>query len=157
MKLFQKKVKLMNLEFYLVSCDNYLRGIYWQRQEMISSSSLAHIDTIFDLATKELSEYFNGDRQKFSIKYKVTGPEFDLKVWSALAKIEYGHLKTYKDIAIEIGHPKAYRAVGSANGRNPLSIILPCHRVVRSDKGLGGYAGGLNVKKELLKIEGYNY
>lgn len=103
---------------------------------------------------KELSEYFNGKRKNFDIPIKLAGTAFQLKVWNELKQIPYGKTASYKDIAIKIGREKAYRAVGMANNKNPVAIIIPCHRVIGSNKSLTGYAGGLDIKEKLLKIEG---
>lgn len=102
---------------------------------------------------KQLLEYFSGRRQTFNIPLNFQGTGFQIKVWQALLNIPFGETRTYKDIAIEIGNEKAVRAVGAANGRNPISIIAPCHRVIGANGKLVGFAGGLENKKILLKIE----
>ncbi|HEY8891903.1 MAG TPA: methylated-DNA--[protein]-cysteine S-methyltransferase [Clostridium sp.] len=102
---------------------------------------------------KQFDEYFRGTRKDFDIKCEITGTEFQKKVWKVLMKIPYGVTLSYKQIAIAIGNEKATRAVGNANGKNIISIIIPCHRVIGSDKSLTGYAGGLNRKKWLLEHE----
>lgn len=104
----------------------------------------------------ELTEYFEGVRKSFDIPYRLTGTEFRLTVWRELEKIPYGATCTYKEIAERIGKSKAVRAVGSACGKNPLWIIVPCHRVVGSDGRLTGYAGGIDMKKGLLETEKKN-
>lgn len=104
----------------------------------------------------ELTEYFEGGRKSFDIPYRLTGTEFRLKVWRELEKIPYGTTCTYKEIADRIGKSKAVRAVGSACGKNPLWIIVPCHRVVGSNGKLTGYAGGIDMKRELLETEKKN-
>ena len=101
----------------------------------------------------ELEEYFCGKRKSFDIPYKLTGTDFQLKVWRELEKIPYGTTRTYSEIAERIGKSKAVRAVGSACGKNPIWIIVPCHRVVGSDGKLTGYAGGVDMKRELLETE----
>lgn len=103
---------------------------------------------------KQLDEYFNGDRKKFDIKFKLQGTEFQKKVWTALTDIPYGETVSYKNIATKIGNEKAVRAVGSANGKNIINIIVPCHRVIGANKSLTGYGGGLHRKSWLLKHEG---
>ena len=103
---------------------------------------------------KELSEYFAGGRKAFTVPVSLSGTDFQLKVWHALADIPFGEVRSYGDIAKAIGIPKACRAVGGANHRNPVSIIIPCHRVIGSDKSLTGYGGGLFIKEFLLKLEG---
>lgn len=102
---------------------------------------------------KQLKEYFDGSRVKFDLPLEVKGTEFQKKVWNELLKIPYGQTKSYKDIAIAIGNERASRAVGMANNKNPIPIIIPCHRVIGSNGKLVGYAGGVNVKEKLLNIE----
>lgn len=106
-----------------------------------------------DLVYKEIMEYLNGKRKTFDIKYEINGTEFQKKVWKELTKIPYGETRTYKEIAMSIGNPKASRAVGMANNKNPISIIVPCHRVIGSDGKLVGYGGGLDMKRALLTLE----
>ena len=106
------------------------------------------------LCIDELNRYFKGDLKNFSVKLNITGTKFEKNVYNALLKIPYGEVRTYKEIAKSINHPKAYRAVGNANSKNKIPIIVPCHRVV-SNSGIGGYSGGINIKKNLLKIEKY--
>lgn len=102
---------------------------------------------------KQLSEYFDGTRKKFSLPLSPQGTVFRQKVWQALTEIPYGETRTYGDIARQIGSPKACRAVGGANNKNPIMIIIPCHRVVGHRGDLVGYACGINVKKFLLELE----
>ncbi|UYO99728.1 methylated-DNA--[protein]-cysteine S-methyltransferase [Oceanotoga sp. DSM 15011] len=103
---------------------------------------------------KQIKEYMNGKRRNFEIPLQTKGTVFQNKVWEELKKIPYGKTVSYKYIAEKINNPKAYRAVGMANNRNPISIIIPCHRVIGEDGSLVGYGGGLHIKRELLKIEG---
>lgn len=105
---------------------------------------------------KQLEEYFQGKRREFDLPLHPHGTKFQQKVWEALRTIPYGEVKTYKDVAISIGNEKACRAVGLANNKNPIPIIIPCHRVIGSSKKLVGYAGGLSTKISLLHIEGYS-
>jgi len=102
---------------------------------------------------RQLREYFAGKRKKFSIKLDISGTEFQESVWYALNKISYGKTVSYAQQAKLVRKPKAFRAVGSANGKNPVAIILPCHRVIASDGTLGGYGGGLSIKRKLLALE----
>ena len=104
---------------------------------------------------KELDEYFAGKRKNFDVPIAFSGTAFQHKVWQELQKIPYGKTISYADLAKASGNPKAYRAAGSANGKNPIAIIIPCHRVIASSGGLGGYAYGLEVKKQLLELEKY--
>jgi methylated-DNA-[protein]-cysteine S-methyltransferase len=104
-------------------------------------------------AFNEFKEYLSGARKNFDISLEPEGTEFQLKVWEALKSIPYGETCSYKDIAEKVGSPKAYRAVGLANNKNPISIFIPCHRVIGSNGKLIGYGGGLDVKEFLLKLE----
>ena len=110
-------------------------------------------DAAFKDIVRLLKRYFNGERIKIDIPFDFQGTDFEKKVWKALLKIPYGKTKTYGEIAKEIGLPNGARAVGNACGKNPIPIIIPCHRVVASNGGLGGYTGGIGIKKKLLKIE----
>jgi methylated-DNA-[protein]-cysteine S-methyltransferase len=105
-------------------------------------------------AASQLCDYFAGRRHTFELPLDPQGTEFQRKVWKALAEIPYGETRSYRDIAAAVGLPRAVRAVGAANGRNPLPIMVPCHRVIGVDGKLVGYAGGLRVKKLLLELEG---
>jgi methylated-DNA-[protein]-cysteine S-methyltransferase len=104
-------------------------------------------------AAKQFNEYFNKDRQNFDLPLILHGTDFQVKVWKALQKIPYGETRSYGELAAMIGNPKACRAVGMANNRNPISIIIPCHRVIGHDGSLTGYGGGLKLKQKLLNLE----
>jgi len=110
-------------------------------------------DTHFTEAVNQLEQYFNGQRQSFSISTHMVGTEFQMKVIKELTQIPFGKTCSYAELAVRVGHPRAYRAVGSANGKNPLPIIYPCHRVIASNGSLGGYSGGLRIKTALLTLE----
>jgi O-6-methylguanine DNA methyltransferase len=103
---------------------------------------------------RELQEYFAGKREAFTIPLDIRGTEFQKRCWQQLLKIPYGETRSYRDIAEAIGNRNAVRAVGLANGQNPIAIIVPCHRVIASDGTLCGYGGGLHIKEELLRLEG---
>jgi methylated-DNA-[protein]-cysteine S-methyltransferase len=103
---------------------------------------------------RQLEEYFAGKRKKFSVRLEFVGTEFQNKVWQALLAIPFGETRSYGEIAKQLGNPQAMRAVGAANGRNPISIIAPCHRVIGSTGKLTGFAGGLEAKARLLELEG---
>ena len=105
---------------------------------------------------KQLEEYFSGTRKSFDIKLAPAGTAFQQSVWQALQKIPYGRTASYKDIAEKIHNSKAFRAVGMANNKNPIAIIIPCHRVIGSNGRLVGYAGGLDLKQQLLELEKNN-
>ena len=105
-------------------------------------------------AARQLGEYFAGKRMRFDLPLAPAGTAFQREVWAALAEIPFGELRSYREIARDINRPRAVRAVGAANGRNPLPIVVPCHRVIGSDGSLTGFAGGLSAKQALLKLEG---
>jgi methylated-DNA-[protein]-cysteine S-methyltransferase len=107
----------------------------------------------FEAARQQLTEYFAGERREFDLPLKLSGTEFQLSVLHALQRIPYGETTSYSDIAERIGRPKAVRAVGAANGRNPIPIIVPCHRVIGSHGDLTGFGGGLDTKEALLRLE----
>ena len=105
-------------------------------------------------AIRQLREYFSGQRREFNLPLAQEGTDFQQRVWQALTAIPYGESRSYRDIAVALGNQKATRAVGAANGRNLLPIVVPCHRVIGSDGWLTGFAGGLEAKRTLLELEG---
>ncbi len=109
-----------------------------------------------DQAYNQLLEYFDGKRKEFDVPYKLIGTPFQKSVWGELCNIPYGETRSYKDIAIAVGNPKASRAIGMANNKNPITVIVPCHRVIGTNGKLVGYAGGLTMKEFLLKMEEEN-
>ena len=108
---------------------------------------------VLDKAKNELDEYFRSQRRAFTIDLDLRGSDFQLRVWRALLEIPYGQTISYADLSRAIGRDGAFRAVGSANGANPVAIIVPCHRVIAADGTLGGYSGGLDLKRRLLALE----
>jgi O-6-methylguanine DNA methyltransferase len=108
---------------------------------------------IVEKASCQLSAYFSGELRSFSLDLEPQGSPFQLQVWQAILRIPYGQTRSYKDIAVEIGSPRASRAVGQAASANPIPILIPCHRVVGSRGELGGYSGGREVKEVLLALE----
>ncbi len=141
---------------YLVASSKGLQGIYWDKQpdQLLKTLDRARPqEKILDDASKQLAEYFAGKRQCFDIPFDVKGTPFQKRVWEELSKIPFGQTVSYQDVARRIKNPKAMRAVGSANGRNPICIIVPCHRVIAADGTIGGYAGGIDIKQKLLKLE----
>ena len=110
-------------------------------------------NTVFNQAEDQINEYFGGARQQFDLQIKPSGTPFQLSVLSALQEIPFGQTTSYRNIAESIGRPKAVRAVGAANGRNPLPIVIPCHRVIGADGSLTGFGGGLAAKSFLLNLE----
>jgi O-6-methylguanine DNA methyltransferase len=103
---------------------------------------------------RELQEYFDGERRRFEFPIDLRGTDFQLDCWRALLAIPYGETRTYADIARAVSRPQGFRAVGMANNRNPIAIVVPCHRVIASDGTLCGYGGGLDIKRKLLELEG---
>jgi methylated-DNA-[protein]-cysteine S-methyltransferase len=132
-----------------------LSGIFMTRQRHFDGKQKdwKRDDARWSSVARQLREYFDGKRRDFDIPLDVEGTEFQMKVWNALCKIPFGRTASYADIARQIGNPKAMRAVGMANGRNPVSIVVPCHRVIGADGSLTGYGGGLDRKKVLLDLE----
>lgn len=108
---------------------------------------------IFAGAVDEIMEYFNGKRKDFTFKIDPRGTDFQKKIWNELRNVPYGKLATYKDIAAAVGNPKASRAVGSANSKNPIPLIIPCHRIVGANGKLTGFAHGLEIKNKLIEFE----
>lgn len=141
---------------FIVASESGICGIYLDRQPVPMAKGLSGASPeIKSLAraVDQLEEYFRGERHAFDLPLDVEGTEFQKKVWKELSRIPYGRTVSYKEIARKIKNENAVRAVGSANGRNPLCIVVPCHRVIAADGSLGGYSGGLAVKKKLLAIE----
>jgi methylated-DNA-[protein]-cysteine S-methyltransferase len=142
----------------LVATDEGLAAVLWENDP--PHRVRLHIDAEDDGhpvlvdAARQLEEYFAGRRTAFALTLDVEGTAFQRQVWSALLAIPFGETRSYGEIAAQIGRPRAVRAVGAANGRNPLSIVAPCHRVVGSTGKLTGFAGGLDVKARLLALEG---
>jgi methylated-DNA-[protein]-cysteine S-methyltransferase len=141
----------------LVANDTALVAVLWEN-ENLKRVRLAELieqthHPILLETQKQLTEYFAGKRQQFDLPLDFEGTEFQQKVWQALLTIPFGETRSYRDIAEQIGNVKAVRAVGAANGKNPISIIAPCHRVVGANGKLVGFAGGLDNKDILLKIE----
>lgn len=119
--------------------------------------SAIDVSPVLDLAETELSEYFAGKRREFSLKVSQQGTPFQEKVWAELSRIPYGTTISYGELARRIGNPKACRACGSANGKNHIAIIVPCHRVIHQDDSLGGFSGGPGIKNRLLELEGAKF
>lgn len=155
MSAIQKKINSKIGILYLVATKNALKSIIWNEQPvpMLEDDATNPAALILLEAELQINEYLEGKRKNFDLPLEAEGTNFQKRVWEALSRIPYGTTCSYKDIALVLQHKKASRAVGTANGRNPLSIIVPCHRVISSDGSLGGYAGGLDVKKKLLAIE----
>jgi len=139
----------------LVATAGTLSGIYMhqQRHRPADDTFGEPDDTVFTQTVEQLCEYFAGRRAEFSVPIAPTGTPFQRRVWTALREVPYGHTVSYRQLADQIGQPTAARAVGMANGRNPISIIIPCHRVIGSNGQLTGYGGGPQRKHQLLDFE----
>ena len=148
---------------YQYSYDTVIGKIYIAEKDNcicnVSFGTLNYKEKETYLITKtysQLKEYFAGNRKIFDIPISANGTEFQIKVWEELQKIPYGKIRTYKEIAENIGNKNASRAVGMANNKNPIAIIIPCHRVIGSNGDLTGYAGGIKLKQYLLNLEKQN-
>jgi methylated-DNA-[protein]-cysteine S-methyltransferase len=141
----------------LVASEQGLAAILWKddspRRVRLTNVVKDENNPILLETERQLREYFAGERQAFSLKLDPAGTDFQRRVWNALLTIPYGDTRSYGQIARQIGRPAAVRAVGAANGRNPISIIAPCHRVIGSTGKLTGFAGGLETKARLLELE----
>lgn len=134
---------------YVGSDGDAVTEVYFTEEPVNSSTSCA----VVDRALEQLKEYFAGERQHFDLPLAAEGTAFQQSVWSQLQAIPYGQLASYKDVAHAVDNPKGVRAVGMANNRNPISIVIPCHRVVGSNGSLTGYGGGLDKKEWLIALE----
>jgi methylated-DNA-[protein]-cysteine S-methyltransferase len=142
----------------LVASDAGLSAILWPNDDparvRLGEPVVSEAHPVLIDAERQLQEYFDGRRKAFDLKLDFSGTEFQRSVWSALLTIPYGETRSYAQIARQIGRPDAVRAVGAANGKNPISIVAPCHRVIGSTGKLTGFAGGLETKAFLLALEG---
>jgi methylated-DNA-[protein]-cysteine S-methyltransferase len=142
-------------ELLVTGDGHHLTGVYLtpHRHGPTADALGVRDDALFAEARRQLAEYFAGARREFTLPLASQGTAFQQQVWAALRTIPYGHTASYGDIARAVGNPRGVRAVGLANGRNPLSIVVPCHRVIGSDGSLTGYGGGLERKQWLLAHE----
>lgn len=142
----------------LAASGQGLAAVLWEKDDparvRLGPRAEASGHPVLEAAARQLDDYFAGRRQRFDLPLDFRGTDFQKQVWAALLAIPYGETRSYADIARAIGRPSATRAVGAANGRNPLSIIAPCHRVIGSNGALTGFAGGLAAKRHLLALEG---
>jgi len=138
----------------LVSDGASLIAIEFENQQNSIGEGAERVDAVLTACRDQLKEYFAGTRRQFDIPLAPSGTAFQKSVWQALSGIPYGQLRSYRDIAEILNKSRAVRAVGAANGRNRLPIVVPCHRVIGSDGSLTGFAGGLDAKRALLKLEG---
>lgn len=145
-------------ELKLVANGSRLAAILWENDKpnrvRLGPMSEAADNPILVRAAQQLQEYFAGTRNRFDLELEFAGTDFQKKVWQALLTIPFGETRSYSEIARQIGNPSAVRAVGAANGKNPLSIVAPCHRVIGASGKLTGFAGGLEAKERLLMLEG---
>ena len=133
--------------------ENQLLTHLFFRQDKAPSGAVEKWTPFLREVAKEIKEYLSGKRKTFDIPLKLYGTDFQLSVWNALLTIPYGETRSYRKIAEQIGNIKACRAVGMANHRNPIAIIVPCHRVIGADGSLTGFGGGLELKQQLLDLE----
>ena len=138
----------------LLSTGTHLAAIEFAHQHSGADDETCTSDPVLERSARQLQEYFAGQRKSFDLPLAPRGTDFQRSVWHALSAIPWGAVRSYADIARAIDKPKAVRAVGAANGRNPLPIVVPCHRVIGSDGSLTGFAGGLDMKRKLLALEG---
>ena len=157
MTLFYKEIESPVGKLKLVASSNAMVAVLWERERpnrvKLDTATLAPQHPILLETERQLSEYFCGGRTEFDLPLQPDGSEFQKKVWRALREIPFGQTRSYLDLARALGSSKAARAVGAANSKNPLSIIVPCHRVVGSDGSLTGFAGGVETKAALLALE----
>ena len=138
----------------IVTCPNFVREIqFLSKNSKNISLSKSEKPLVLVEAEKQLKEYFNRQRKHFSLPLFLPGTSFQQQVWKTLQEIPFGETRSYQEIAQTVGSPKASRAIGMANHRNPLPIVIPCHRVIQKNGDLGGYAGGVEVKRFLLLHE----
>ena len=142
----------------LTAVDGVLTGLHMheQRHAPAASSGWVRDDAAFKDVVEQLDAYFAGELRRFEVATALRGTDFQRRVWAALVEIPYGETISYGELASRVGRPRAFRAVGLANGRNPVAVIVPCHRVIAGDGTLGGYGGGLERKTMLLDFERRN-
>ncbi len=152
----QKKYAILSvgsIKVNIILDDSFIYGIYWKKQQGFDQSLSLKQKSLLGLLRKQLEKYLQGNLEVFNVPFKLEGTEFQLKVWNELIKIPYGKTLSYKELALKLKNPNASRAVGTANSKNPISIIVPCHRVIRANGEYGGYAGGELTKASLLNLE----
>ena len=155
-KLFNASEIIGDIKIDIIVSSAGIRNILLNRNSLTENGfeKVSSGDPIVADAFNQLSEYFKRKRKSFNLQLEIIGTEFQKKVWNELSKIPYGETISYNQLAIKLGDKKSIRAAASANGANPLPIVIPCHRVIGSDGSLVGYGGGLDVKKKLLELEG---
>lgn len=155
---FYSEETLSGIKIAVLVSSKGIKKIYLNPKDDISDFSsatkLRSDDPYLFGVFSQLNEYFAGNRKKFNVPLDIDGSEFQKRVWNELQKIPYGKTISYKSLSDKLGDVKAIRAVGKANGQNPIAIIIPCHRVIGANGSLVGYAGGLAIKEKLLHLEG---
>lgn len=153
-------IKSPMCDIILVGDEDGLRNLHLNtlkgKRTFEIEKSWIQSEEFFSKVIEQLDKYFSGELTNFTIKLNPSGTDYQKKVWNEISKINYNEILTYKDIAIRIGNPNASRAVGMANSKNPIPIIIPCHRVIGSNGKLTGFAHGLEIKEELIKLEARN-
>ncbi len=156
--LFFSAAVISGIHFKIFSSPKGIRKIFLNKKSALNNikgvTQLYNDDPFLFNVFTELDEYFELKRKKFSVQLDETGTSFQKKVWKELRKIPYGETASYKEVAINLGNPKAVRAVGNANAANPIPIITPCHRVINTNGNIGGYSAGIKIKEKLLELEG---
>lgn len=145
----------------IVADDTAIKALYFEARDFTQNDFPGAVENtnhlLLQKTIKQLDEYFNGRRTDFDLSLAPNGTPFQKSVWKQLQNIPFGEAISYADLALKVGNGNASRAVGGANGRNPIPVIIPCHRVISSDGSLGGFSGGLNVKEQLLALEDIKY
>ena len=166
LKISEDNGKIINLSLYQKTDDtasNTISGEDWQQNQQNRNQHEQHnqeqygqenCSELLQKACQQLDEYFQGKRKQFDLPLGYAGTAFQESVWRELQNIPYGETRSYEDIAVKIGNPKAVRAVGQANNRNPILLMIPCHRVIHKNGDISGFACGIETKKYLLKLEG---
>jgi methylated-DNA-[protein]-cysteine S-methyltransferase len=156
--LYRASAVIGGIKFDIFSSRKGIQKIFLNKKASeldIKNTTKLHSDDPFMFNVfGQLKEYFDLQRKKFYISLDIEGTEFQKKVWNELQKIPFGKTATYKEIAVALGNKNAVRAIGRANGSNPVPVIIPCHRVIESSGKLGGYSGGKGIKEKLLELEG---
>jgi O-6-methylguanine DNA methyltransferase len=162
MKLSQPKyyssLLINNIHFTVITSTNGIREIIFNLEKdsskLLNTIQLNPQDPYMFNVYTQLTEHFSGERRHFDLPLEIEGTEFQKRVWNELLNIPYGRTISYKELAVRLGDEKVIRAAASANGANPLPVVIPCHRVIGSDGSLIGYGGGLEIKEKLLVLEG---
>lgn len=153
-KLYYQKTQCPFGTVHIYADHQHLKAVLFSPWQKHQTNLIEETNPVIEKAQQQLAEYFAGTRKEFELPIKASGTNFQQTVWQTLCKIPFGETWNYGQLATAIGNKNASRAVGAANGKNPISIIVPCHRVIGANGTLTGYAGGLTIKEWLLKHEG---